>query len=151
MSYVARSLGCGEKIVYQTRLHWRIFFRAILFLLFVIGFAAFPDDDIRAIWGLPFFFACVFGFGAFIKRACSEFVITNQRIVLKSGLIHHHLVDLYLSSVSSVQVEQGLWGSILGYGTVVVVSHGTKESFPKIARPLEFRRMVYEAKQGKGG
>lgn len=147
MSYVTRNLANGEKIIYQTRLHWRIFLRAILLLLFTIGFVVFPDDDIRATWGLPFFFACLFGLIAFMRRTCSEFVITDQRIVLKSGIIHRHLVDLYLNNVSGIQVEQGIWGRLLGYGTVSIVSYGTKESFSKISRPLEFRNKVQKAMQ----
>jgi len=138
----------GEKIVYATRLHWIIFFWAALFLLLTIIFITSQEEVFRETWGLPFTFTCLAGLRAFFKRVCSKFIITDQRIILKTGLLRRHCVDLYLNSINGVQVKQGLLGSFLGYGTVVVASHGARESFSKISKPLEFREKVREAKGG---
>jgi hypothetical protein len=53
-----------------------------------------------------------------------------------------------------MQVEQSIWGRILGYGSIVVSgTGGSKERFHKINNPLEFRTKVseqVEALQSKG-
>jgi uncharacterized membrane protein YdbT with pleckstrin-like domain len=46
-----------------------------------------------------------------------------------------------LNKIESVNVDQGILGRILGYGTIRIVgSGGTRESFPKISKPLQFRK-----------
>jgi hypothetical protein len=48
-----------------------------------------------------------------------------------------------LGKVEGIGVEQGFIGRLLGFGTITVTgTGGTKEPFPNIARPLEFRRQV---------
>ena len=49
------------------------------------------------------------------------------------------------SRIESVNVDQGILGRILGYGTIRIVgSGGTKVSFPSIKNPLEFRKKFQE-------
>jgi len=49
------------------------------------------------------------------------------------------------SRIESVNVDQGILGRILGYGTISIVgSGGTKVSFPNIKSPLEFRKKFQE-------
>ncbi len=49
------------------------------------------------------------------------------------------------SKIESVNVEQSILGKILGYGTIKIVgSGGTKEVFPRINNPLEFRKKFQE-------
>jgi len=50
-----------------------------------------------------------------------------------------------LSKIESVNVDQSILGRILGYGTIRIVgSGGTKEEFPNIRKPLEFRKKFQE-------
>jgi uncharacterized membrane protein YdbT with pleckstrin-like domain len=50
-----------------------------------------------------------------------------------------------LSKIESVNVDQGILGRILGYGTIRIIgTGGTKEAFPKILNPLEFRKKFQE-------
>jgi hypothetical protein len=49
------------------------------------------------------------------------------------------------SKIESVNVDQGILARILGYGTIIIVgSGGTREIFPKIKNPLEFRKKFQE-------
>ena len=118
-SYVNSSLLDGEAVVYETRLHWITFVSLKgIFTLFI---------------------------APMIDRWTSEFAITTKRIVIKLGLISRHTVEMNLSKVESVNVDQGIMGRIFGYGTITVIgTGGTKESFQKIANPVEFRRQFQQ-------
>lgn len=117
--YVESNLIRDEHIVYETKLHW---------ITFV---------SLKAL--LTLFIAPL------IARATSEFAITNKRIIIKVGLISRHTLEMNLSKVESVIVDQGIWGRILGYGSITVIgTGGTNEPFPYIANPMEFRKQFQQ-------
>jgi len=73
----------------------------------------------------------------------SEFAITNRRVLIKVGIVSRHSVELLLTKVEGVGVDQALVGRLLGYGTIVVTgTGGTREAFERIAHPLRFRTEV---------
>lgn len=117
--YVESSLTGGEKIVYEAKLHWIIFvsLKSILTLLI----------------------------SPLIAMMTSEFAITNKRIIIKVGLISRRTLEMNLSKIESVNVDQGILGRILGYGSIVVIgTGGTREPFASIADPMSFRKKFQE-------
>jgi uncharacterized membrane protein YdbT with pleckstrin-like domain len=118
-SYVNNNLITGETVAYETTYHWIIFvsFRALLTL----------------------FIAPI------IDRWTSEFAITNKRVIIKVGLISRKTVELNLTKIESVNVNQSILGRILGYGSIRLVgTGGTNEIFINLRKPLEFRRKFQE-------
>jgi len=86
--------------------------------------------------------AIFFGIG-FVRRSATEMAVTNKRVIVKSGLANRRTIELLLSRIESIAVEEPALGRLLGYGTVIVRgTGGTPEVFPQIARPLEFREQV---------
>jgi hypothetical protein len=80
-----------------------------------------------------------------IDQITDEFAITNKRVFIKTGLISIKTFEMNHSKIESVNVDQGILGRILGYGTIRIVSFGgTKEVFPRIKNPLEFRKKFQE-------
>ena len=64
---------------------------------------------------------------------------------MKLGTIRRRAIEMLLSKVEEIGVDQGVIGRVLGYGTVVIVgTGGSKEGFMLIADPLGFRRQVQE-------
>jgi uncharacterized membrane protein YdbT with pleckstrin-like domain len=62
---------------------------------------------------------------------------------VKTGVLQRRTVEMMLSKIEGVGVDQTLFGRIGNYGTVIVSgTGGTKEVFDEIADPLEFRRQV---------
>ena len=119
MSYVNSVLIKGEEVIYRAKLHWKIYFTPLALF---------------SLWLLPI-----------IRQVTSEFVITNKRIIIKTGFIARKTLEMNLNKIESVNVDQGIWGRILGYGTITIIgTGGTKESFPDISRPLLFRRKFQE-------
>lgn len=78
-------------------------------------------------------------------RAATEIAVTNKRVIVKTGLLTRRTVELLLSKVESIGVDESIWGRILGYGSVVVRgTGGTPEPFHRVGHPLEFGRQVQE-------
>ncbi len=164
MSYVRKSLVPGETLMYDTRHHWIVLIGPLLmfFLLAALGLGSLgevaaarggrgslvdaPVNEIHAfeiagvvllvlalialVWGLT-------------KRSATEMAVTNKRVLIKTGLGNRRTLDIMLSRVESIGVEESFWGRMLGYGSVTVRgTGGTPESFVMISHPQEFRRSV---------
>jgi uncharacterized membrane protein YdbT with pleckstrin-like domain len=85
----------------------------------------------------------VIAFPRFIRYATSEFAVTNKRVIVKIGLIYRQTLELVLTKVETIRVEQSIMGRIFDFGTIVVSgTGGTKEPFKDIASPLKFREQV---------
>ena len=118
-SYVNNNLIKDETVVYETKYHFKIFFTLQgLFTLFIV-----PA----------------------ILRWTDEFVITNKRIICKTGIFSRRTLEMNLNKIESVNIDQSIFGRMLGYGTITIIgTGGTKESFPDIADAVEFRKRFQE-------
>jgi uncharacterized membrane protein YdbT with pleckstrin-like domain len=161
MSYVTRVLQPGEKVVYASALHWVIFTRAILaaiICLVLVGAAVYfggsllpnPPPQAREGWGgvlALWIAAAIFallalsaGLRAFMRRATTEFAVTDHRVIYKTGLLGRHTLEMNRSKVESVDVDQSIFGRLLNYGTIIVRgTGGSLEPIRHIAQPLRFR------------
>jgi len=147
MGYVDKNLVPGEEVVYRAHLHLIIFLSAALVsLLGAMLVALGLVYDLIPVWVLGGL-ALVYGLGLvlvrYVRYATSEFVLTNKRVLVKIGLFPRHTLELLLSRLETIGVEQGLVARMLNFGTIVVTgTGGTREPFPDISKPLEFRRQV---------
>jgi uncharacterized membrane protein YdbT with pleckstrin-like domain len=86
--------------------------------------------------------AIFFGIGL-LRRNATEMAVTNKRVIVKTGLANRRTIELLLTRIESIAVEEPAMGRVFGYGTVIVRgTGGTPELFPKIAHPLRFREQV---------
>ncbi len=159
LSYAEKHLIAGETVEYETRLHWIVILGHLLAtavleffaLTFLLGaLSSWKGVDVAPPRGALYFGALVcFGAGAIVftigllRRNATEMVVTNKRVIVKTGLADRRTIELLLSRIESIAVEEPALGRVLGYGTVIVRgTGGTPEVFPQIARPLEFREQV---------
>jgi uncharacterized membrane protein YdbT with pleckstrin-like domain len=148
MGYVEDNLMPGEAVTYRAHLHWVIYLRALLVALLGAAFVAagFTWRDVNGlvvIGAVLLVIAVLLWLGQWIKSRTSEFAITNKRVIIKVGLIRRDTLELLLTKVESIGVDQTVMGRIVGYGSIVVVgTGGTREPFNDIARPLDFRKQV---------
>ena len=118
-SYVNSSLIHEENVVYEAKNHWIIFISL---------------KSIMTLFISPL-----------IENWTSEYAITNKRVIIKTGLISRKTLEINLSKIESVNVDQSILGRILGYGAIMVIgTGGTREKFSDIADPMQFRRVFQE-------
>jgi len=139
-SYVRSNLIAGEEVVYETGLHPIVYLSpaALIFGGIVLGSVVNPSIG-----------AVLLGFGvlalggAWLRQWASEFAVTNRRVIVKLGFISRRTIEINLSKVESVEVNQDIFGRLFNYGTILVIgTGGTKEPFALINDPLAFRRAV---------
>jgi uncharacterized membrane protein YdbT with pleckstrin-like domain len=154
MSYVDSNLLEGERVMYRTRLHWRLFVPPILFALIVsipLAWIAYAETWNVFAW-IPLAIALLWFLAALIRRQTSEFVVTNKRVLMKVGVFTVRSIELLLAKVEAIAVHQSLTGRVLGYGDIVLTgSGGTKEPFSTIQSPLAFRNAVQAASDARIG
>jgi len=140
-SYIKEHLLPGERVVYETRLHWVMLAGPAVLSFFILLFAI-ARPVLILIW---VFYALTVGGWLYFKRKYSEFGITNKRVVIKTGVLRRRSLELLLTKIEGVTVNQGIGGRMLHYGTIVIGGvGGTKEPFHQIEDPFEFRKRVHE-------
>ena len=118
-NYVDSHLIKGETVVYTAKLHWIIYMNL---------------KAILTLW-----------IGPFIQQATSEFAITTKRVIIKLGLVARRTLEMNLSKIETVNVDQTIMGRILNYGSITVIgTGGTQEVFHNIDSPMEFRKAFQE-------
>lgn len=152
MRYVTRVLQPGETVVYMTRLHWFLYWRAtfLLAICIVLAIAAYyvaDNHNISLALGIAAIILALLGLSsalrAFIRRATTELAVTDQRVIFKTGLFARHTLEMNRTRVESVTVDQTLLGRMFGYGTVTVRGVGSAfEPIRNIGDPLTFRTHI---------
>lgn len=78
-------------------------------------------------------------------------VITDRRILTKTGILATHTQSMRLGQIESKDVSQTVAGRILGYGDVIVAGSGGKTFiFENLSRPLAVSAAIGRAMTARG-
>lgn len=142
MSYIQNNLQTGEEIKYKANIHWYIFVYPLILLLLGAFFSSARTDFIYYTGLL----LLVLGLFQLIKRILlkigAEYVITNKRVILKSGILGRDALELILSKCEGLRIKQSMIGRILGFGSILVTTGGATNIFKFISKPLKFRNTI---------
>jgi uncharacterized membrane protein YdbT with pleckstrin-like domain len=150
-SFISRHLMPGERLIAVTRNHPMVLVApsivtAFGLLLSLVGLVAGQSGIAFAIIGIPL--AVIAGFAVLallVERLTTEFSCTDRRILIKSGLLATELREMPLAKVEALLMQQGLFGKIFGYGTLVFKgSGGTRRTCKSIEAPVDFYKRVQE-------
>jgi hypothetical protein len=155
----ARRAGAGEKVVFSTGLHWTTLAPGLFFLAIAgatrnwdtaglverFGQEELPAR-VQAATGfdldtLIVTLALVIGVPVFV-RALIRLLGTRFRVTGR-GLrweVRGHDLTAGFETIESVRVDRGLFGGMLGYGTVTVLGRNAIGRRRRIARPDAFRK-----------
>ena len=152
MSYVRSILQPNEKVLIIGKLHWIVYWQAILWFVLAVVLVAlennFQSGDARTY--LIYITVAVFAAGfvisfldAWFIRWITELAVTDRRVIYKCGFISRHTVEMNMDKIESVDVDQSLLGRMLNYGTIHVLGTGEGiESLRRIAAPLALRNTI---------
>jgi uncharacterized membrane protein YdbT with pleckstrin-like domain len=145
------SLSSDEHVIYSTRFSKRLFVKP--FLVSVVAVVvSFMFSSIAAEYAHYLFWALIAMavlslVSPFTKYLLSEFVVTNQRVIIRHGFLARTTYEMMLKKIESISVNQSLtdrfiWGS----GTLVITgTGGTKEEFPNVGGAVAFQEHLNEA------
>ena len=150
-SYVEKVLQPGETIAFRGTIHWLVYLPALFFGLFAVAGAvlsgmAVTDSDKDIAYAF-IAFGLIFGVPSFLRgwfrRFTTEIAATDRRIIFKHGFVRRQTVEMNMSKVESVDVNQSILGRIFDYGDILVRGTGAGlEPLSMITNPLAFRNAV---------
>ena len=132
MPYPQKLLTEGERIEREMRPHWRILVIPVL-VLFVVVFVSmysvsrWADGKPWLGWvivGVSVVVLVVWVVAPFLRWATAQYVLTNRRIIVRSGVIARQGRDMPLARVNDVHFRYTVLERMLGCGTLVVESAG---------------------------
>ena len=88
-----------------------------------------------------------------INLMTTEIVITNYRLVYKTGWIARNTQEVSLSNIEEMTLTQSIWGRFLGFGKLVVRGTGVGViELPNLDDPLVVRKKIEAARASiRGG
>jgi uncharacterized membrane protein YdbT with pleckstrin-like domain len=79
----------------------------------------------------------------FLRLKFTEQGVTNKRVILKTGIISRNTEEMKLTSIETVEIRQGIWGRIFGFGTIKVTGRGVSDvSFVGVDDPMSVKRQI---------
>ena len=166
MGFPKRLLGEGETLVLELRPHAkRLVWPAVLLLLiapsamFVAALVPTGGLQTPARWGIAVAASLVvlrWSVFPFLAWWNTVYVITDRRLVMRSGVLSRRGHDMPLSRLNDVTFSHGLIDRILGCGDLVVESAGERGQvvLDDIPRVEQVQRTLYRlsdvARSGQG-
>jgi len=152
MSFVQKNLSTNEKILYSTGTHWYVYLNGIILLTlgFIIPSSASnnKDDSTSTIVAILILAGIILLINSILIARSSEFVVTNKRVILKTGVLKRKLIEVQLNRAEGLTISQGIMGRVFNFGVMKITSGGVTEVFTKIAKPYEFKKQVNNAIEG---
>jgi hypothetical protein len=144
------ALGPDEELLFRTRLHPAVFSGAASFAACVFGVAALvvarnelSGETIRTLWLSAAVLALLGFIGPFLRWRTTELAVTARRVIAQVGTWRRRVVEMPLSHLDDLAVDDTLGGRLLGYGTVQLV--GTDGSVATVPRVAEARALYAAA------
>jgi Predicted membrane protein len=143
MKFLSTYLQPGEEILYRARIHYFLFAQPLC-LLSIGGFILWDVSTPMMKWlGITVLFL---GLVSLVQRIFvkvgSLFVVTNRRVVLKTGIVRRRVTELVLSKCEGIQATESVTGRIFGYGTLVITTGGMTNCYYYVSNPFCFKMEI---------
>jgi len=133
MPYPDHLLSRGETVVLHKHPHWKVLALPVLWLVLVIGAAAFglamlnSRSESPGVWPLVIIAAALLLIVflvvvPFVKWRTEHFVLTDRHVFFRAGFFKRREHQIPLGRIQNLEVNVTFWGRILGYGTLTVES-----------------------------
>jgi len=151
MAYYTKVLQPGERVLAIGHLHWSIHRHALLLLMVALAMLVasfwapqpYGPTAVRIIAVGTAIVGLLMLLATSIRRRSTEIVVTDRRVIYKRGILSRHTVEMNVSKIEAVDIEQSLTARLLDYGTIMI--HGTGadiEPLQRIERPLAIRSAI---------
>jgi membrane protein YdbS with pleckstrin-like domain len=159
VSPLVRYLLPSEVCVSAARRHWALLLPqgsviAATWILWALILDASAGAFIQTIAAFFYVFSAVW-FGWLVGEwRIEQFVVTDKRVLLISGLLYRKLAVMPLAKVTDLTYERTPLGRVLGYGTFIMESAGQDQALSKVeflARPDQLYRALTQELFGPGG
>jgi uncharacterized membrane protein YdbT with pleckstrin-like domain len=157
MQYPQSLLSDGEEVLRAFRPHWKsLVIPAIWTLFVIIGLALVPRLPDEAWLRLGVLAVLLLGWVVVaavptLRWWYTQFVLTNERLVLRKGIIARSGVEIPLEVINDVIFSQTVFERMLGFGDLIIESAGEmgQSRFSNIPNPNEFQAELYRVREDR--
>lgn len=154
MRYPERLLTEDERVLHQFPPHWRVLLLPIAGTAVAAAahVAIWTLFDGGVAWILTAATAALWLAGALppaVRWYVTRYILTNERIVVRSGLVSRSSIEIPLENINHVRFSQGVVERLLGYGDVLIesASEQGQSRLHDIPDPEAFQSEVYRARE----
>ena len=151
MPFPRKLLNDGEDIVLDLRPHWwflsgPVVTLVVFIVLSIALMAAVEPPDAIVLVILAAGVALMIWFLArYAKWATTNFVVTSDRLIHRSGVIAKQGLEIPLERVHNIHFHQSIWERIIGAGDLLIESGGERgqQTFNDIRKPALVQNIIY--------
>lgn len=130
--YIDSNIIPGEEVIRFARPTWWSAFWPLFWCVLLAPFTA----GVSLLFIIP----------TVLRILTTEIVITNKRLVIKTGLISRDITELSLQKIEALAVNQTVTGRVLKFGNLTAFGGGQKQGYVKgVANAMAFRSDFYQA------
>ncbi|MDR2098721.1 MAG: PH domain-containing protein [Rickettsiales bacterium] len=122
MSYIENNLSRGEKILVRGMTAEWVYVPWLLILGLLSLIMLF--ENIILFIPIPIVMSLIY-----LHYMKIEMAVTNKRILLKYGIISTMTGEIKLEKIEGVNIEQGVFGTLFDYGTIIFSGTGTNQVY----------------------
>jgi uncharacterized membrane protein YdbT with pleckstrin-like domain len=156
MPFPKKLLTSDESIILDLRPHWIALVGPVV--VAVIAIAAFfyvlankakgtlGAVELIAVGAVALFLLLWYCLRTLIRWATSHFVVTNERVIHRQGLIAKNSMEIPLDRIQNVRFHQGIFERMIGAGDIIIESAGEQgtNTFSEIRHPEQTQKVIYE-------
>ncbi len=160
MPFPKELLTDDEELVLDLRPHWWYIApaAAYLALALVVGVYVLASSDgwnnrvadvLRFVVGLAILVALGYFAQRYARWASTNFVVTNERVIARRGVVAKRGVEIPLDRINTVFFNQTFFERIIGAGDLGIESagEGGRETFTDIRKPSLVQHEIYRQKE----
>ncbi|HEY8218417.1 MAG TPA: PH domain-containing protein [Acidimicrobiia bacterium] len=153
MPYPKHLLNDRESLALDLRPHWWYFSKHILtgipllilwILLTRLGSGTGKDIS-KGFLGVLTILWAIWLLLKFISWTRTYFVVTDQRVIYRTGVISRHGVEIPLERINNINFHQGIWERVIGAGDLEIQSAGEQGTtlFENVRHPDGVQQEIY--------
>lgn len=144
MSHVEKNLAPNEKIIHRTQMHPIAYTGPVFLALIGLSVLTMGQPGI-GLATTTLLAAALWAGITFLQIKSSEYVLTDKRVIIKTGIINIETFEILLNKVGGINLQEGLIEEKLGYGNIVVRDTGSaQKKFKNIIKAGEFKTAIYK-------
>jgi len=155
MPYPEKMLNDGESVTVDLHPHWWFFAAPVVALLgaIAIGIVVLvgTDDgsDVRNWLGLVslalIVISAIWLIARYLQWGTTNFVVTNDRVIFRTGVIAKHGIEIPLERVNNVMISQRILERMLSTGDLMIESGGEdgQQRFTDIREPDRVKNLIH--------
>lgn len=154
MAYPKKLLNDFETVALDLHPHWWFFAEPVAALLASLAFGIASlvidvNDDVQTVWRWAALamiaVSAVWLVARYAKWSTTNFVITSDRLIFRSGVLAKQGIEIPLERVNNVIFSQTVFERMLGAGDLVIESAGAdgQQRFTDIKHPERVQKLLH--------